>query len=349
MLLTRNRDGGELKENDYLESFRFTRESGRVYNGLLQPIKVGNNADLDRFHFDYWLRHAVEENQKHCVLDFTHICTLVRGFRKDYIPLYVMRVMRKHDFDIQKFGVGSTTLGEYTQIEDADTEEAHARIGRELLLLFTEDASDSVADLEIAYSTGYDKSIVRRSIDYYIAMGIIKRHGLQFESDLEKGGLQSLRDLVSPDSGGVAGVSKYFQKCDISRHVSKPFVFVLMPFKEEQCPQEFFSQVVRDHVSEQFGVQMYRADDDRLTRPGMAKINEYIRQSELTIAELTSVNPNVMYELGIAHAREKETVIFTQDTKKLPFDLRHLTVIEYSMDCLLDKWDEALREHFGKR
>lgn len=46
---------------------------------------------------------------------------------------------------------------------------------------------------------------------------------------------------------------------------------------------------------------------------------------------MTGLNANVMYELGIAHNLEKETIIIYQRGEyiKFPFDLAHIRRIEY--------------------
>jgi hypothetical protein len=55
--------------------------------------------------------------------------------------------------------------------------------------------------------------------------------------------------------------------------------------------------------------------------------------SRLVIADLSLPNPNVYYELGVAHTLGKKAVLLTQkDPEKLPFDLRQLRIINYSDD-----------------
>ena len=44
---------------------------------------------------------------------------------------------------------------------------------------------------------------------------------------------------------------------------------------------------------------------------------------------MTDRNPNVFYELGIAHALQKEVVLITQDINDVPFDLRHFRCVVY--------------------
>ena len=47
------------------------------------------------------------------------------------------------------------------------------------------------------------------------------------------------------------------------------------------------------------------------------------------VAELTSKNPNVFYELGLAHALEKPVVLVSSNQEDVPFDLRHIRAIFY--------------------
>lgn len=320
-----------------------------MYEGLVKEVYVDNAPTFWRFHFLYWPAHGDRAAHKICRLDVSFMCEAVEGFQFQYIPLYALRAMRERRTDVDEISLNTQTLPKYLQIKNVETRVAHQTIGRELKLRFTEDAGSVIEDIEIEYSTGFDQCVVSRSIEYFSSEGIVRRDRRKNQFRVEDGGLRRLRELVSGTSANLFDGNLYFAKCDISELVCKPFAFVIMPFSEKECPQNFYSRQVRDYVRETFGVQLQRADDDKLTRPGMAKIYRYILEAELTIAELTSVNPNVMYELGIAHAVGKETVIFTRDVRKLPFDLRHLTVIEYTMESLLEKWDEALREHFSRQ
>ncbi len=52
--------------------------------------------------------------------------------------------------------------------------------------------------------------------------------------------------------------------------------------------------------------------------------------SRFIIANLTKKNPNVFYELGIAHAIGKEVILITQTMEDVPFDLKALRCIVYS-------------------
>lgn len=54
-----------------------------------------------------------------------------------------------------------------------------------------------------------------------------------------------------------------------------------------------------------------------------------IVQSRLVISDLTERNPNVLYETGIAHARNREVIMIVQNKRDIPFDLRHIRYVTY--------------------
>lgn len=49
--------------------------------------------------------------------------------------------------------------------------------------------------------------------------------------------------------------------------------------------------------------------------------------ARLIVADCTHRNPNVFYEIGLAHAIGKPTILLTQKSQDVPFDLRHLRYI----------------------
>ena len=55
-----------------------------------------------------------------------------------------------------------------------------------------------------------------------------------------------------------------------------------------------------------------------------------IQQAEVVIAEITSANPNVFYEVGYAHALNKPTILLAQRGAPPPFDISSFQVIYYN-------------------
>jgi len=59
-----------------------------------------------------------------------------------------------------------------------------------------------------------------------------------------------------------------------------------------------------------------------------------LRQAEAVVADLTGGNPNVYYEVGLAHAVGKQVICITQDAGDIPFDVRTVRQIIYDKDDL---------------
>jgi hypothetical protein len=109
--------------------------------------------------------------------------------------------------------------------------------------------------------------------------------------------------------------------------LAKPIdVFVLMPFTEKLRP------VWEDHIKkvvEAMGLTVKRADDFFTAHSIMADVWDAICGTRVIIADCTGRNPNVFYEIGVAHTIGKPVILTTQSADDVPFDLRHLRYIEY--------------------
>jgi hypothetical protein len=57
-----------------------------------------------------------------------------------------------------------------------------------------------------------------------------------------------------------------------------------------------------------------------------------ILEAKVLLAELTTRNANVFYELGLAHAIGKPIVLISETMNDIPFDLQSLRVILYDKD-----------------
>ena len=73
-----------------------------------------------------------------------------------------------------------------------------------------------------------------------------------------------------------------------------------------------------------------RAKDIESQRNILQDILDGIESSDLIVADLTGLNANVFYELGLAHAFDRKVILLTQDIGEVPFDLKSYRLIEYS-------------------
>jgi hypothetical protein len=104
---------------------------------------------------------------------------------------------------------------------------------------------------------------------------------------------------------------------------------------------DYFESIYKPAL-EEAGLKVNRADD--LYRPStiVNDIWTYTQSAKLILADLSNKNPNVFYELGLAHALAKPAILITESIEDVPFDLRALRVIEY--DKNQPRWGEVLHE-----
>lgn len=112
--------------------------------------------------------------------------------------------------------------------------------------------------------------------------------------------------------------------------VEKNRCFVLMPFSDG------FDNIygnIKKSLHEN-GYICNRADEIIGSKPIMNKILNEIMRAHYIIADLTQQNPNVFYELGIAHTFKdaQNIILITQKVSDIPFDIRHINNIVYTSD-----------------
>ena len=88
----------------------------------------------------------------------------------------------------------------------------------------------------------------------------------------------------------------------------KNFCFVVMPFGGQF--DEIYKQIYAPSIRK-VGLKSLRADDIYDNRPIIQDIKQSIQDAVLVLADVTGRNPNVNYELGIAHGLGKEVIIVT--------------------------------------
>lgn len=96
-------------------------------------------------------------------------------------------------------------------------------------------------------------------------------------------------------------------------------------------PFQGFDAVYRaiKDAAEENGMRCDRADTVWATPAIIDDVANLIDRSSIVVIDCTGKNPNVYYELGLAHAWGKEVIMITQNSSDIPFDIQHLRHIRY--------------------
>lgn len=106
----------------------------------------------------------------------------------------------------------------------------------------------------------------------------------------------------------------------------KPVVFVITPFTEEHL--ELYN-TLKNEFKDLY--EFVNAGDTGNVQNILKDIIQPIYDADIILADLTGLNSNVMYELGIAHTMNKKTIMITQDDLDgLPFDLKQYRTQHYT-------------------
>ena len=146
---------------------------------------------------------------------------------------------------------------------------------------------------------------------------------------------------------GHGGVS--FSEITASKSHGKAFVVM----KLDGSYDELYREVIVP-TAEKFELRAFHAGD--MFGPGfiLDDIVNSIVESKVVIAEITSLNPNVFYEVGYAHAIGKPTILLAEHGKALPFDISGYRCLFYENSIGgKAKVEQALQKHlealFGPR
>lgn len=105
-----------------------------------------------------------------------------------------------------------------------------------------------------------------------------------------------------------------------------PEIFVLMPFSEDL--QVIYENYIK-RAADRCNRSIARADDFFNANPILSDIWNAINTASVIIADYTGKNPNVFYEIGIAHTLGKRVIPISQTTEDIPFDVAHRRAIIY--------------------
>ena len=96
---------------------------------------------------------------------------------------------------------------------------------------------------------------------------------------------------------------------------------------------DVYEYIIKDVVENRLKLNCIRSDE--ITEAGWIQRDmlEHIIQDDVVVVDITTLNPNVFYELGVRHAlRQFVTVLIRKKGTKIPFNIRGLRMIEYDLD-----------------
>jgi hypothetical protein len=115
--------------------------------------------------------------------------------------------------------------------------------------------------------------------------------------------------------------------------------FVIMPFGQ---PFDRYYKNIFVPAIEEVGLRAIRGDSIFLPSAIMPDIWRLLSEAKVLVADLTGRNPNVFYELGLAHALQKPVILVANSMDDVPFDLRGLRVLCYDKED--ENWGAELRQ-----
>jgi len=116
-----------------------------------------------------------------------------------------------------------------------------------------------------------------------------------------------------------------------------PTCFVIQPFDSGKFDKRF-DDVYKPAI-EAAGFEAYRVDRDPKVEVPIEAIEDGIRGAAICLADITTDNPNVWYELGFAFAAGRPVVMVCSDERtnhRYPFDIQHRAIINYKAEAPRD-------------
>ena len=123
--------------------------------------------------------------------------------------------------------------------------------------------------------------------------------------------------------------------------IGKRTCFVIMPFGEKKDVggtildfDDIYDHLIKPAVED---AKLVVTRSDEIEKPGWihARMIEHIYNSDVAVVDITTLNANVFYELGVRHAlRQSVTVLIRKKGTTPPFNIQNLNVIEYDTGTL---------------
>jgi hypothetical protein len=221
--------------------------------------------------------------------------------------------------------------------------------GNQIDILVTETTPTGITVRTAVECKAYRKQVGLRTTNFYAQLayllkerGLIERFALVAPSGFTRMSRNSARehglelieyeDLLAKIAGREASVRDEEVRLQTERGAGpaatarKKRVFTVMPFSREF--DDVFFLGIQD-IGQGLGLVVERADLVEHSGEILDVILERIRNADVVVADITTANANVHYEVGVAHANHVPTILVMHAGGEIPFDLRGFNVILY--------------------
>ena len=116
---------------------------------------------------------------------------------------------------------------------------------------------------------------------------------------------------------------------DLKHRIDENTCFIIMPFHNKKKEvYETIKQAIKD-----CNLNYDRSDELKKSAPFINKIISSIARAYYLIVDISGLNANVLYELGIAHTlRDADRVLILKDAQtECPSDLKHINYFQYDI------------------
>ena len=118
-------------------------------------------------------------------------------------------------------------------------------------------------------------------------------------------------------------------------------VFVLTPFTQRERSTY---AAIKETVS-RLSFRCVKSDDEYLSGEILPSVVRHIVQCRFVIANISGRNPNVYYELGLAHALGKPTILVARTLESVPFNLQSRYIVLFDDNAeLQDRLRDAITQ-----
>ncbi len=138
----------------------------------------------------------------------------------------------------------------------------------------------------------------------------------------------------------ISGVKNGFG-IDLPVKPNRNTAFMMMPFTPNAV--RIYNQCKK--TLERCGINLCKSDDEYHAGNLLEYIIYLIKSSEYILVNIDGKNPNVFYELGVAHAWNKRTILISNyNEKEIPFNVQGYNILFYESEKDLDiKLEKAMK------